>query len=174
MRPVSDSRHFSRIAFCSFVSFVVSIFLGCAGPPKHPTWKNATGAEQYERLMWQAAHKKDWTNFKRQLAPAFVGIEPGGEAVDRDAWVQYWKSKAIGDYSMGEVAVQPAGPDLIITYVISFAGSPGMSGPQMRVLSVWQQVKSRMVLTASAVTSLRGEAPGSSATKPSLPQAHPF
>ena len=148
----SDFSRFSRIALCSFVSLVVSIVSGCAGPPKHPTWKNATGAEQYERLMWQAAHQKDWANFERQLAPAFIGIEPGGEAVDRDSWVQYWKGAAIGDYSIGEVAVQPAGPDLAISYVISFAGSAGASGHQMRVLSVWQQVKSRMVLTASSVT----------------------
>ena len=152
MRPVADRRHLSRIAFCSFVYFVVSVFLGCAGPPKHPTWNNATGAEQYERLMWQAAHQKDWTNFERQLAPAFVGIEPGGAAVNRDAWVQYWKSTAVGEYSIGEVAVQPEGPDLVITYVIDFAGSAGASSQQMRVISVWQQVKSRMVLTASSVT----------------------
>lgn len=152
MRSVSDSRRLSRIASCSFMCFVVSVLMGCAGPPKHPTWKNATGAEQYERLMWQAVRRKDWTNFERQLAPAFVGIEASGEAVDRAAWVQYWKSAAISDYSIGEVSVQPNGPDLVITYVISFAGSGDSSSRQMRVLSVWQQVKSRLVLTASSVT----------------------
>lgn len=157
MRPVADCRHLSRIAFCSFVYFVASMFLGCAGPPKHPTWKNATGAEQYERLMWQAARQKDWTNLERQLAPAFVGIEPGGAAVNRDTWVQYWKGAGIGDYSIGEVAVQPDGPDLVITYVISFAGSSGLPSPQMRVMSVWQQVKSRMVLTATSITPLHDQ-----------------
>lgn len=167
MRPVPDSRQLSRIALCFFV---ISVFLGCAGPPKHPTWQNATGAEQYERLMWQAVHQKDWTNFERQLAPAFVGIEPGGKAVDRDGWVQYWKGAAIGDYSIGEVAVHPDGPDLIITYVISFSGSGGLSSPQMRVLSVWQQVKARMVLTTSSVTPVGSQPMESSNPAKSLPR----
>ncbi|HET9184141.1 MAG TPA: nuclear transport factor 2 family protein [Candidatus Angelobacter sp.] len=136
----------------SFVCFVVSVFLGCAGPPKHPTWKNATGAEAHERLMWQAIRDRDWSNFERHLAPAFVGIEESGKAVNRSEWVQYWKSATVGDYSIGEVVVQPEGPDLVVTYVISFADPNPGSSQKVRILSVWQQVKSRLVLTASSIT----------------------
>ena len=47
-----------HLASWFFVSFVVAISIllsGCAGEPKHPTWTNATGAEQHERLIrwWQ-------------------------------------------------------------------------------------------------------------------------
>jgi Domain of unknown function (DUF4440) len=144
----------------AFVSVVVFCsLLGCAGPPTHPTWSNATGAEQHERLMWQAIKSKDWTNFERQIAPAFVGVDSTGKAFDRAAWVEYWKQTAINDYSLGEVAVQPGGPDLVVTYLITLAGGgPANSAAprRVRVVSVWQQVKSRLILTACSMTPLQG------------------
>lgn len=139
-----------------FISFLV----GCAGPPKNPTWSNATGAEQYERLMWQAIQNRDWTNFEHRLAPAFVGVGPGGKAFDRANWVEHWKQAGITGYSLGEVAVQPGGPDLIITYVITFAGdnyANVIPSNRMRVVSVWQQVRSRLVQTTCSMTPLEQE-----------------
>ncbi len=135
---------------CSFVSFVVfSLLLGCAGPPKHPTWKNATGGEQHERLMWQAMHNKDWTNFQRHLAPAFVGVDAAGKPYDRAGWVERWKSADVSAYSIGDLQVQPEGPDMVVTYLVTLGG---VAGGQMRVVSVWQQVKSGWILTASTMT----------------------
>lgn len=139
---------------------MVAFLLGCAGPPTHPTWKNATGAEQYERLMWQAIRNRDWTGFERQLAPAFVGVDATGAVFDRAAWVEHWKQAAITDYSLGEVAIQPAGADLVITYVVTVTGAAPADhapGARMRVVSVWQQVKSRMILTASSITPIQAE-----------------
>jgi len=152
MHSVSD-RRLSRTALCSFVYFVVSIFPGCAGPPKHPTWKNATGGEAHERLMWQAAQQKDWANFEYHLAPSFVGVDWAGKSFDRAGWVERWKAAAIRDYSLGEVNVQPEGADMVVTYRATLPGSPD----EIRVVSVWQQVKSRWILTASSMTPIHGQ-----------------
>ena len=63
-----------RQPLCSFVSFVVGLSIllsGCAGEPKHPTWKNATGAEQHERLMWQAIQRQ---RLGQRGTPSFAHI----------------------------------------------------------------------------------------------------
>lgn len=149
------------LLLCSVPALMVFAFLlGCAGPPKHPTWKNATGAEQHERLMWQAIRNKDWTNFERQLAPAFVGVDSAGNVFDRAGWVDHWKQAGVGDYALGEVAVQPGGADLVITYVVTITGGAQAnraSANRLRVVSVWQQVKSGLILTASSLTPIQAE-----------------
>lgn len=139
---------------------VFAFLLGCAGPPTHPTWKNATGAEQHEILMWKAIGNKDWRNFERRLAPAFVGVDSSGKAFDRAGWVEYWKQAGISDYSLGEVTVQPAGPDLVVTYLVTLAGGNQANrtpASRLRVVSVWQQVKSGLILTACSMTPTQGE-----------------
>lgn len=137
---------------------VFSLFLlaiGCgAGVPKHATWKNATGAEQYERLMWKAIRDKDWKAVEYRLAPMFVGVNSAGQELDRASWIEYWKSAGISDFSLGEVTVRPAGADMLVTYVLRLTGPPDK--PQrpaaVRVVSVWQGVKSGWVLTATSAT----------------------
>ncbi|HKT52704.1 MAG TPA: nuclear transport factor 2 family protein [Candidatus Angelobacter sp.] len=154
MIQISGSKRQGNSRLYSFVSFVVvCIFLGCAGAPQHPTWKNATGGEMHERLMWQAIRDKDWKNFEQHLAPAFVGVDPAGKSHDRAGWVEHWKSAAIHDYSMGEVTVQPAGDDMVLTYVVTLPGP----ADRLRVVSVWQQVKSGWILAASSMTPVRGD-----------------
>jgi hypothetical protein len=154
MIPISGSKLQGNPRLNSFLCFVVwFLFAGCAGVPQHPTWKNATGGEMHERLMWQAVRDKDWNNFEQRLAPAFVGVDPAGKSYDRAGWVELWKAAAIQNYSMGEFTVQPAGADMVLTYVITL---PGFAD-QIRVVSVWQQVKSRWILTASTMTPVRGD-----------------
>jgi uncharacterized protein DUF4440 len=153
--------HRPNCLLSSFVAFVVfACLLGCAGPPKHPTWSNATGAEQHERLMWQAMRNKDWTNFERSLAPAFVGVDFSGKSFNRAGWVERWKEAAITDYSLGDMEVQPGGPDLVVTYLITLPGrNPGNPNAvqRLRVVSVWQQVKSRLTLISSSMTPFQGD-----------------
>ena len=138
------------VPLCSLVSFVVvfSSLLGCAGEPKHAAWSNATGAEQYERLMWQAIHDGHWSDFEGHLAPIFVGVNSSGQMFGRDAWVAYWKGAPVKDFSLGEVSVQPQGADMILTYV--FHSNQGA----WRVVSVWQQVKKGWILTTTSITPL--------------------
>jgi hypothetical protein len=138
------------VTLCSFVSFVVtlSFLLGCAGAPKNPGWSNAAGAEQHERLMWQAIREHDWANFERHLAPIFVGVNSSGQLLDRDQWVAYWKNTPLKDFSLGEVTVEPQGPDMIVTYVFH------SDRDAWRVVSVWQGVKKGWTLTTSSITPL--------------------
>src|ERR1051326_3455360 len=123
---------------------------GCAGTPKHATWNNATGGEQYERLMWQAIHDKDWANIERHLSPTFIGVNPQGQMLDRAGWMTYWKGLPAFEFSLGELAVQPEGADMKVTSVVQMSG-----GGAVRVVSIWQQVKNRWALTAASLTPIR-------------------
>lgn len=132
------------------------LLAGCAGVPKHPTWSNATGAEQHERLMWQAVRDKDWANMERHLAPTFVGVDAAGRAFDRAGWMEYWKSAQLKEFSLGEVSVQPEGADMVVAYVLHLS-PPAASATEdrgIRVVSVWQQVKTRWILIATSHTPL--------------------
>lgn len=144
-----------------FVPLVAGIFFflaGCGGPPKHPTWSNATGAEQLERLMWQAILEHNWKNLEYCLAPSFIGVDARGQSFDRAGWVESWKTQQVTGFSLAEVQVQPEGPDLMITYVLRLElNSPsGVSTRNLRLVSVWQQVKARWILTVTSATAIAG------------------
>jgi hypothetical protein len=126
---------------------------GCAGTPKHPTWGNATGGEQHERLMWKAIHDKDWGNVERHLSPTFIGVNAQGQMLDRIGWLAYWKSVQPAELSLGELAVQPEGIDMKVTCLLQIQGSK-TSRPAggFRVISIWQPVKKRWALTATSIT----------------------
>jgi hypothetical protein len=152
----------SLSSLCSFVSFVVclSILLsGCAGEPKHPTWKNATGAEQHERLMWQAIHDKDWVNVERHLSPTFVGVTPNGRMFDRAGWVEQWKGADVQEFSLGDMQIQPEGTDMKVTYIVHVKASAMVLLPSsgLRVISIWQEVKGRWMLTAMSITAIQNQ-----------------
>jgi hypothetical protein len=121
----------------------LAIWLGCmGGEPKHHTWKSATGAEQYERLMWQALRDKDWKEAEHHMAPTFVGVIANGQALDRAGWIAHWQAEPIKDFSLGEISVQPNGPDMTVTYVLQLANGTASVQPYgLRIVSVWQQVK---------------------------------
>ena len=135
---------------------VLALF-GCyGGAPKHPSWKNATGAEQYERLMWQAIRDKDWSDVHAHLAPGFTGVTAGARALDRDGWESFWKEVAPKEFSIAELSVQSNGPDMVVTYVLHLSGSSVASADRgWRVISVWQEVKSGWLLVASSHTPIQ-------------------
>ena len=137
--------------------FLLSLALlaGCAGSPKHPTWKNATGSEQHERLMWQAMKSQQWKDVASHLAPMFVGGGADGRKYDREGWMAYWKAARPSDYSLGEVMVDPAGTNMVVSYVLVINQQPTASNQPLRVLSVWQQVKSGWIMTATSLTPVR-------------------
>jgi uncharacterized protein DUF4440 len=144
----------------SFVSFVVGIGLiiaGCAGgEPRHPTWTNATGAEQHERLLWRAIQGKDWVNVERRLSPTFVGVNADGRMFDRAGWLELWKSTQVAEFSLGELQVQPEGPDMKVTYILHLpASGTGPAPAGQRVVSVWQQLKTRWLLSATSITPIQ-------------------
>jgi len=150
------------IALCSFMSFVIAVGLliaGCAGEPKHPTWKNATGAEQHERLMWKAMHDKDWINVERHLSPTFTGVTADGRMFDRGGWLELWQAAEVQEFSLGEMQIQPEGTDMKVIYIFHVKGSAKAQLPSsgLRVISIWQEVKSRWMLTAMSITAIQNQ-----------------
>jgi hypothetical protein len=134
---------------------VLALFvLGCyGGVPKHPSWKNATGAEQYERLMWQSMRDKDWSSVHARLAPSFTGVTARGRMLDREGWEAYWKSAPPKEFSIAEPTVQSNGADMVVTYVLHLNRKSGVSGDAAsRVVSVWQEVRGGWILIATSHT----------------------
>jgi hypothetical protein len=136
-----------------------AVLVGCAGAPKHPTWKNATGAEQHERLMWQAIHDKDWANVERHLSPTFTGVTADGKMFDRAGWLEQWKSSEIREFSLGEIQTLPEGTDMKVTYILRVQpyAKALLTSSGLRVVSVWQDVKSRWMLTAISMTPIQAQ-----------------
>ena len=160
MLHITKAENRRLVSLYSFVSFVVVaglLIAGCAGEPKHPTWKNATGAEQHERLMWQAVRDKDWANVERHLSPTFTGVTADGRLFDRAGWLEQWKSSEMREFSLGEVQTQPEGIDMKVTYIFHCQTSAKALLPAsgLRVVSVWQDVRGRWMLSAISMTPIQ-------------------
>jgi hypothetical protein len=134
-----------------------ALVIGCAGAPKHPTWNNATGAEQQEQLMWKAIQEKDWSNVERHLSPTFVGVNADGKLFDRAGWLQLWKGAPVREFSQAEAQVEPEGPDMKVTYILHLSASQNVPAPagSLRVVSIWQQIKTNWVLSAISLTPIQ-------------------
>jgi hypothetical protein len=120
----------------------------------------ATGAGEYERLMWKAVETKDWKVFEYHLAPLFVGVDASGKVLDRTAWVEYWKQAQPQEALLTHIQTRPAGVDMVVTFVLHLSGSdpaaPAAKQPY-RVISVWQQVKRGWTLTTTSMTPTQAE-----------------
>lgn len=110
--------------------------------PKNATWKNATGAEQYSKLMWQAVEKKDWLGVESHIASNFVYLDRSGTK-DKSQWVSDLKQASQSSGEITDSNVTASGIDAIVTY--TRGGS--------RYMSVWQQQKSGWILVALSVAS---------------------
>jgi hypothetical protein len=158
MRNLATAKIRAFLPWCSFVPFVVCcLILGCAGEPKHPTWNNATGAEQHERLMWKAIQEKNWSDFESHLSSTFIGVNADGQLLDRAGWLQQWKSASIQEFTLGDLQVHPEGPDMKVTYILQMQGA-GTSPAQpsgLRVISTWQQLKKGWILSSTSMTPIQ-------------------
>ena len=114
-------------------------------------WSNATGAEQFERLLWQEIKARNWTEVKRRLAPAFVEATASGIR-DREQTLERLKALGAADYSMGDLEVRPEGADMVVAYTITLHASPG-GETTLRMMTVWQQVKGGWVAIAHSEAS---------------------
>ena len=112
--------------------------------PKATTWSNATGAEQFERLLWQEIKAANWPEVEKHLAPTFVVVSPGGVR-DRAAEMAFLRRLAVQDYALGDLEVRTSGSDMVVTYSMtlqaSLDGDPLPAGP-WRMMTVWQQMGS--------------------------------
>ncbi len=155
----------------------IALLAGCAGEPRHPTWNNSTGSEQHERLLWQSMKGRQWKDVESHLAPTFIGVDAAGKKYDRAGWLSYWKSTRFSDYSLGELTVNPAGPDMVVSYILIITpkavsinnensnadvnavtnGADHNIAPNqsLRVVSVWHEVKRGWILSATSLTPIR-------------------
>src|SRR5437016_14462137 len=88
----------------STIMIVLAVLMlsGCNlwNQPRSANWKNVSGAEQLELLMWKAVHDKDWLLVERHRAPVFVVAGPRGETMHRARWIEYWKKAQMEDCSV--------------------------------------------------------------------------
>ena len=106
------------------------------------TWSNATGAEQYERLLWKAVQSKDWLAVESHIASNFVYMDAAGTK-DKSQLVADLKAKGAPEGEIAEANVTAQGIDAIVTYSMG----------KNRIMSVWQQQKKGWSLVAMSVTS---------------------
>jgi hypothetical protein len=106
--------------------------------------------------MWQSIQGKDWANVERRLSPTFVGVNAEGRMFDRAGWLELWKNAQLTEFSLGELQVQPEGPDMKVTYILNLpASGKGPAPAGQRVVSIWQQLKTRWLLSATSITPIQ-------------------
>lgn len=120
--------------------------------PKKQSWKTATGAEQHERLLWDAVKSKDWLAVVSHVSSNFVYLNSLGTQ-DKAQWVQQQKSEPLSEFRIDDVNVIAQGADAIVTYRLTSKAANGTDSA-VRMMSVWQQQKSGWVLVSRAVTCL--------------------
>jgi hypothetical protein len=108
---------------------------------KNAGWKSATGAEQFERLLWQSVQKKDWLAVESHIASNFIYLDASGTK-DKSQRIADLKQMTMADVTINDANVTPSGNHAIVTYT--------MGGN--RYMSLWQQQKSGWVLVAMSVT----------------------
>jgi hypothetical protein len=85
-------------------------------------------------------------------------VDAAGAKYDRAGWLASWKSSRFSEFSLGEITVDPAGTDMVVSYILNISGNvSGSVAPKqvLRVVSVWQQVKSGWMMTATSLTPIK-------------------
>jgi hypothetical protein len=133
-------------------SALVLTLAGCSmwEQKKSTTWSSATGAEQFERLLWQEVKDKHWSEVERRLAPTFVEITSTGTR-ERAQALERLKSLDLADYSLGDLDVRPAGGDMVVTYTATLRSASGAE-TTLRMMTVWQEVKGGWIAAAHSET----------------------
>jgi len=117
-----------------------------------PTWSSATGAEQFERLLWKEIQAANWAEVERHLAPTFVSVSPTA-VEDRASFLEKLRRLVVTEYALGEMEIRPSGNDMVVTYTVTLSGSQdgqAISAQNWRVMTVWQQVGEEPTWTAIA------------------------
>ena len=140
------------------ISFALALLFltntGCSAwtEPKKATFSNATGAEQFERLLWEAIKAKNFGEVERQLAATFVDVTHAG-ARDRAGFIAEVRQMDISDYSLGDVQVVPNGNDMVVHYNITLRGTASgkpLPNTPIHMMTVWQQAKKGWTAIAHA------------------------
>lgn len=146
----------ARALFLCGVAATLAACSGCTVWKEKPvnSWSSATGAEHFERLMWQDVKARRWQQVEAHLAPGFVCLYPGGTR-DRSATLDYLKALSLSDYTLGDFNTTSHGADMIVTYTArvigTYQGQPLPSGP-IHMMTVWQQVTKNWIAIAHSET----------------------
>ncbi|MGH9492235.1 MAG: nuclear transport factor 2 family protein [Terriglobales bacterium] len=133
-------------------SLLALVLSGCTmwEQKQSTAWSNATGAEQFERLLWQEIKAGNWSEVERRLAPTFVEVTAGG-VHDRAQALDRLKALQVADYSMGDLEVRPNGNDMVVAYTITLR-LPSGGDTTLRMMTVWQQVKGGWIAISHSET----------------------
>jgi hypothetical protein len=83
-------------------------------------------------------------------------VNAEGKLFDRAGWLEQWKNAPVQDFSLGELQVQPEGPDMKVTYTLQIqAAGTAAATTGLQVVSVWQQLKKGWVLSATSMTPIQ-------------------
>lgn len=141
-----------RSALLPLTAVLVLTLAGCTmWKEQQPSaWSNATGAEQFERLLWQEVKAKNWNEVERRLAPTYTEVTSSGVR-DRAQAVERLKSLDLADYSLGDLEARPAGDAMVVAYAITLRTTAG-GETTLRMMTVWQQVKGGWIAIAHSET----------------------
>jgi hypothetical protein len=142
---------FKRALAIVAVSAILFLLPSCTlySKPKSG-FAGATGGEQLEREFWNNIKAKDWKDLGPRLAPTFTSVSSAGTR-DRAATLEGWKTWDLQSVSLGDVQVQSAGGDFVVTASVTLTGTlggqPAPSQP-IHTMTVWQQVSKGFVVVA--------------------------
>ena len=150
----------ARILFLCALAAALAAGSACTMWKEKPanSWSSATGAEQFERLLWSEVKAQRWAEVEGHLAPTFVSLYPGGTR-DRAATMDYLKSLALADYTLGDFTTTTNGADMVVTYTARVTGThqgKPLSAEPIRMMTVWQQVTKSWVAIAHSETLASG------------------
>lgn len=150
----------ARMLFLCGLAAALAVCSACSMWKEKPvnSWSSATGAEQFERLMWRNVKDKRWAEVEGHLAPTFVSLYPGGTR-DRAATMDYLKSLSLTDYTLGDFNTTTNGADMVVTYTAQVSGTykdQPLSSEPIRMMTVWQQATKSWIAIAHSETHASG------------------
>jgi hypothetical protein len=154
-----------RLAAASLAFVLACGATGCTmyGEKKPPTLASTTSAEQYERLMWQMAQKRQWNKISPLLSTTLVW-NVDGKSLASGQVVPWLQSLNLKDAMVSNASVQPNGPDMTVAYTLQLSRANG-AVQDLTVLSVWQQMKNgSYILIAHSQQPASSTAPATNAS----------
>jgi len=147
------------LLFCVLTAALAACF-ACTMWKEKPVnaWTSATGAEQFERLMWSDIKAQNWAAVESHLAPTFVSLSAGGTR-DRAATMDYLKSLSLADYTLGDFNTTTNGADMVVTYTAQVSGTyknQPLSFEPIHMMTVWQQLTKNWIAIAHSETRASG------------------
>ena len=136
--------------------------VGCSifPAPRNASLKTTTSAEQTERLLWQAAEKKDFSTVTNLIAAGATLTQRDGTVLTREQFLDRLKAAPPVDFAIGQVTVRAEGNDMVLTYAASVRDASKSVTVGVTILSVWQQTKN-----AGWMLVARSETPASAPLK---------